>query len=361
MSDEQGKEPTAVGPAAARFSATGSDDATATRERILTGDRPTGRLHLGHFVGSLRERVRLQHSHDQTVLIADLQALTDNAGRSADVRGNIVEVALDYLAVGIDPAVTTIALQSALPDLAELTVLYLNLVSVARLERNPTVRAEIELRGFARDIPAGFLAYPVSQAADITGFRATLVPVGNDQLPMIEQTNEIVRRIAHIAGRQIVPECRALLSSTPRLPGVDGRKASKSLGNAIPLAATRDEVRTLVRAMYTDPGHARASDPGTVEGNVVFAYLDAFDPDGEAVAELKAHYRRGGLGDMTLKRRLEEVLEELIAPIRDRREILASDPERVLDVVREGTERARNVTAGVLADVREAFSLDLAF
>jgi len=312
-------------------------------------------------VGSLRERVRLQHSHDQTVLIADLQALTDNAGRSADVRGNIVEVALDYLAVGIDPAVTTIALQSALPDLAELTVLYLNLVSVARLERNPTVRAEIELRGFARDIPAGFLAYPVSQAADITGFRATLVPVGNDQLPMIEQTNEIVRRIAHIAGRQIVPECRALLSHTPRLPGVDGRKASKSLGNAIPLAATRDEIRTLVRAMYTDPGHARASDPGTVEGNVVFAYLDAFDPDGEAVAELKAHYRRGGLGDMTLKRRLEEVLEELIAPIRDRREILASDPERVLDVVREGTERARNVTAGVLADVREAFSLDLAF
>ena len=220
------------------------------------------------------------------MLIADLQALTDNAGRSADVRGNIVEVALDYLAVGIDPAVTTIALQSALPDLAELTVLYLNLVSVARLERNPTVRAEIELRGFARDIPAGFLAYPVSQAADITGFRATLVPVGNDQLPMIEQTNEIVRRIAHIAGRQIVPECRALLSHTPRLPGVDGRKASKSLGNAIPLAATRDEIRTLVRAMYTDPGHARASDPGTVEGNVVFAYLDAFDPDGEAVAEL---------------------------------------------------------------------------
>lgn len=361
MSDEQDKEPTAVGPAAARFSANGRDDATASRERILTGDRPTGRLHLGHFVGSLRERVRLQHSHDQTVLIADLQALTDNAGRSADVRGNIVEVALDYLAVGIDPAVTTIALQSALPDLAELTVLYLNLVSVARLERNPTVRAEIELRGFARDIPAGFLAYPVSQAADITGFRATLVPVGNDQLPMIEQTNEIVRRIAHIAGRQIVPECRALLSHTPRLPGVDGRKASKSLGNAIPLAATRDEIRTLVRAMYTDPGHARASDPGTVEGNVVFAYLDAFDPDGEAVAELKAHYRRGGLGDMTLKRRLEEVLEELIAPIRDRREILASDPERVLDVVREGTERARNVTAGVLADVREAFSLDLAF
>ncbi len=331
------------------------------RERILTGDRPTGRLHLGHYAGSLRERVALQRDHDQTVLIADLQALTDNSGRAADVRGNIIEVALDYLAVGIDPTLTTIALQSALPDLAELTVLYLNLVSVARLERNPTVRAEIELRGFARDIPAGFLAYPVSQAADITGFRATLVPVGNDQLPMIEQTNEIVRRLAHIAGRPILPECRAVLSDTPRLPGVDGRKASKSLGNAISLGASRDEIRTLVRAMYTDPGHVRASDPGTVEGNVVFAYLDAFDPDREAVARLKEQYRRGGLGDMALKRRLEDVLESLIAPIRELRASLAADPKRVLDVVREGTARARKVTAGVLRDVREAFSLDLTF
>ena len=344
----------------AQLATSGDEAPFSSRERILTGDRPTGRLHLGHFAGSLRERVRLQQDHDQTVLIADLQALTDNAGRSADIRRNIVEVTLDYLAVGIDPALTTIALQSALPDLAELTVLYLNLVSVARLERNPTVRAEIELRGFARDIPAGFLAYPVSQAADITGFRATLVPVGNDQLPMIEQTNEIVRRLAHIAGRQILPECRALLSHTPRLPGVDGRKASKSLGNAIPLAADRDEISTLVRAMYTDPGHARASDPGTVEGNVVFAYLDAFDPDGEAVAELKAHYRRGGLGDMTLKRRLEEVLETLIAPIRERRRELAADPDAVLDVVRDGTARARRVTSDVLLDVRKAFSLDLA-
>lgn len=332
----------------------------APRERILTGDRPTGRLHLGHYAGSLRERVALQSQHDQTVLIADLQALTDNSGRSADVRGNIIEVALDYLAVGIDPSLTTIALQSALPALAELTVLYLNLVSVARLERNPTVRAEIELRGFARDIPAGFLAYPVSQAADIGGFRATLVPVGNDQLPMIEQTNEIVRRLAYIAGRPILPECRALLSETPRLPGVDGRKASKSLGNAIPLSATREEIHTLVRAMYTDPAHVRVSDPGTVEGNVVFAYLDAFDADREAVTELKAHYRRGGLGDMTLKRRLEGVLERLIAPVRERREVLAADPAHVLDVVREGTNRARRVTAGTLLDVRAAFSLDLA-
>lgn len=331
------------------------------RERILTGDRPTGRLHLGHFAGSLRERVALQYAHDQTILVADLQALTDNSGRAAEVRRNVVEVVLDYLAVGIDPELTTIALQSALPDLAELTVLYLNLVTVARLERNPTVRAEIELRGFARDIPAGFLAYPVSQAADITGFRATMVPVGNDQLPMIEQTNEIVRRLAHLAGRSILPECRALLSDTPRLPGVDGRKASKSLGNAVPLAASPDEIRTLVRAMYTDPGHVRASDPGTVEGNVVFAYLDAFDPDREAVDELKAHYRHGGLGDMTLKRRLEEILERLIAPIRERRERLAADPDQALDIIRTGTLRERDTTAGVLRDVRDALSLDLTF
>jgi tryptophanyl-tRNA synthetase len=303
----------------------------------------------------------LQYAHDQTILVADLQALTDNSGRAAEVRRNVVEVVLDYLAVGIDPELTTIALQSALPDLAELTVLYLNLVTVARLERNPTVRAEIELRGFARDIPAGFLAYPVSQAADITGFRATMVPVGNDQLPMIEQTNEIVRRLAHLAGRSILPECRALLSDTPRLPGVDGRKASKSLGNAVPLAASPDEIRTLVRAMYTDPGHVRASDPGTVEGNVVFAYLDAFDPDREAVDELKAHYRHGGLGDMTLKRRLEEILERLIAPIRERRERLAADPDQALDIIRTGTLRARDTTAGVLRDVRDALSLDLTF
>src|SRR5690242_5701236 len=279
--------------------------APRVREVILTGDRPTGPLHLGHYAGSLANRVALQREHDQTILVADLQALTDNAGRAGDVRRNIVEVVLDYLAVGIDPDVTTIALQSALPDLAELTVLYLNLVTVARLERNPTVRAEIELRGFARDIPAGFLAYPVSQAADITVFRATLVPVGDDQLPMIEQTNEIVRRVNRLAEAEILPECRALLSRTPRLPGIDGRKASKSLGNAIPLGASADDIRRLVRAMYTDPNHLRASDPGRVEGNVVFAYLDAFDPDPAAVNELKERYRSGGVGDAALKRRLE--------------------------------------------------------
>ncbi len=331
--------------------------AGSTRETILTGDRPTGPLHLGHYVGSLRNRVRLQDDHDQTILIADLQALTDHSGRAADVQDAILQVALDYLSVGVDPAKTTIALQSAIPELSELTVLYLNLVTVARLERNPTVRAEIDLRGFRRDIPAGFLVYPVSQAADITGHRATLVPVGDDQLPMIEQTNEIVRRIAHLAGRPVLAECRALLSDTPRLPGTDGRKASKSLGNAISLSATADEVRAKVQSMFTDPGHVRASDPGKVEGNVVFAYLDAFDPDRDGVAELATRYRGGGLGDVALKRRLADVLDALIAPIRARRAELARDPASVLDVVTAGTARARAVAAGVLDDVRAVFSL----
>lgn len=331
--------------------------AAAAREVILTGDRPTGPLHLGHYVGSLRSRVALQHAHDQTILVADLQALTDHAGRPAHVRDHVLEVVLDYLAAGIDPAATTIALQSAIPELAELTMLYLNLVTVARLERNPTVRAEIAMRGFQRDLPAGFLTYPVSQAADITMIRATLVPVGEDQLPMIEQANEIVRRLAHLAGAPVLPECRALLSDTPRLPGVDGRKASKSLGNAIPLAAPPDEIRAAVRAMYTDPGHLRASDPGQVVGNVVFAYLDAFDPDVDAVAELKAHYTRGGLGDMVLKRRLEELLQQLIAPIRERRAELASDPALALRLLAEGTARARAEARRTLALVRSVFAL----
>ena len=322
---------------------------------VLTGDRPTGALHLGHYAGSLCTRVALQGQCAQTLLIADLQALTDTSGRAAHVAAHVEEVALDYLAAGIDPSSTTIAIQSQLPALASLTVLYLNLVSVARLERNPTVKAEVDLRGFARDVPAGFLCYPVSQAADITGFRATLVPVGDDQLPMIEQTNEIVRRVNRAAAELVLPECRALLSSTPRLPGVDGRKASKSLGNAIPLSATVDEIRRLVRAMYTDAGHLRASDPGRVEGNVVFAYLDAFDPDVASVTELKAHYERGGLGDAALKRRLEEVLENVVAPMRARRAAFAGDRTYVRTMLREGTERANDLTLATLRAVRQTF------
>jgi len=328
---------------------------------ILTGDRPTGSLHLGHYAGSLRSRLALQGQCAQTLLIADLQALTDSSGRAADVARHVMEVALDYLAIGIDPERTTIAVQSRLSALAELTVLYLNLVTVSRLERNPTVKAEVELRGFERDIPAGFLCYPVSQAADISGFRATLVPVGEDQLPMIEQTNEIVRRVNRLAVTSVLPECRALLSSTSRLPGVDGRKASKSLGNAIPLSATADEIRRLVRAMYTDPGHVCASDPGRVEGNVVFAYLDAFDRELTTMTELKERYRRGGLGDVALKRRLEGVLEDLVAPIRARRAELARDRAYVVDVLRAGNERARAATDAVLRDVRGAFALDGGF
>lgn len=324
---------------------------------VLTGDRPTGALHLGHYAGSLCTRVVLQGQCVQTLLIADLQALTDASGRAAHVAAYVEEVALDYLAAGIDPSFTTIAVQSELPALASLTLLYLNLVSVARLERNPTVKAEVELRGFTRDVPAGFLCYPVSQAADITGFGATLVPVGDDQLPMIEQTNEIVRRVNRLAGATLLPECRALLSRTPRLPGVDGRKASKSLGNAIPIGATAEEIRRLVRAMYTDAEHLRVNDPGRVEGNVVFAYLDAFDEEAAGVEDLKARYRHGGLGDSALKRRLESVLQDLVAPMRERRAALSRDRAYVRRVLREGSERARDVTQAVLQRVRREFAL----
>jgi tryptophanyl-tRNA synthetase len=299
----------------------------------------------------------LQGRCTQTLLIADLQALTDSSGRPSHVAAHVEGVALDYLGAGIDPSLTTIAVQSRLPALAELTILYLNLVTVARLERNPTVKAEIESRGFDRDIPAGFLCYPVSQGADITGFRGTLVPVGEDQLPMIEQTNEIVRRVNRVANAEILPPCRALLSSTPRLPGIDGRKASKSLGNGIALGASAGEVTRLVHAMYTDPGHVRASDPGRVEGNVVFAYLRAFDSDVDGVAELERQYAHGGLGDSALKRRLDHVLQELIAPMRERRALFARELSFVRAVIREGTERADVVTRETLKRVRGAFAL----
>jgi len=258
------------------------------RPIILTGDRTTGPLHLGHYAGSLRNRVALQRTHRQFVLLADAQALTDNIDDPEKVRSNVMEVALDYLAVGLDPKETTICVQSALPALAELAQLYLNFVSVARLERNPTIKDEIQMRGFERDIPAGFLCYPVAQAADITAFKATVVPVGLDQAPMIEQTNEIVRRINRQVGRELLVEAKALIPDAGRLPGVDGKaKMSKSQGNAISLSASPNEIRAFVNRMYTDPNHLRASDPGVVEGNVVFTYLDAFDADRAAVDELK--------------------------------------------------------------------------
>ncbi|MDV7619048.1 tryptophan--tRNA ligase [Acinetobacter baumannii] len=328
------------------------------RPIILTGDRPTGQLHLGHFVGSLRSRVGLQDSHHQHLLLADAQALTDNADNPDKVRRNILEVALDYLAVGIDPTKTTICVQSCLPALNELTMLYLNFVTVARLERNPTIKSEIQMRGFERDIPAGFLCYPVAQAADITAFKATVVPVGEDQIPMIEQTNEIVRRVNRQIGQDLLPECKALLSNMARLPGFDGKaKMSKSLGNTIILNASDKDIKKAVNAMYTDPNHLRIEDPGQVEGNIVFTYLDAFDPNKEEVEELKAHYRRGGLGDGTVKKRLEGVLKELITPIRERREELAKDPDYIMDVLRQGTDKCRIITQQTLDEVKDGLGL----
>ena len=331
---------------------------SAERPIILTGDRPTGQLHLGHFAGSLRTRVGLQDSHQQYLLLADTQALTDNADNVEKVQRNIIEVALDYLAVGIDPTKTTICIQSCLPALFELTSYYMNFVTVARLERNPTIKTEIQMRGFERDIPAGFLCYPVSQAADITAFKATLVPVGEDQIPMIEQTNEVVRRVNRQIGNEILPECKALLSNVGRLPGFDGKaKMSKSLGNTIVLDASDKDIKKAVNAMYTDPNHLRIEDPGQVEGNVVFTYLDAFDPNKAEVEELKAHYRRGGLGDGTVKKRLEGVLKELIGPIRERRHELAKDPTYVMDVLRDGTEKCRLITQDTLDEVKAGLGL----
>jgi tryptophanyl-tRNA synthetase len=329
---------------------------------ILTGDRTTGPLHLGHYVGSLKNRVKLQETHRQFLLLADIQALTDHAHDPDKVRRNVLEVALDYLAVGIDPEKTIICVQSGLPALAELTTLYLNFVTVARLERNPTIKDEIRARGFGRDIPAGFLCYPVAQAADITAFKATIVPVGEDQAPLIEQTNEIVRSINKQVGRDVLLEAKAVIPHIGRLPGVDGKtKMSKSQGNTIPLSATPDEIRQAVQRMYTDPNHLRASDPGQVEGNVVFTYLDAFDDEESAVADLKAHYRRGGLGDMAVKRRLESILQELVAPIRERRAAYARDSGYVLDLLRAGTRKANALTRATLDEVRSGlglFSLD---
>ena len=333
---------------------------TDTKEIILTGDRATGPLHLGHYVGSLKQRVALQSQHEQTILVADMQGLTDNAHNPSKVSSNILNVVADYLAVGIDSSQTTICLQSQVPALAELTMYYSNLVSISRLERNPTVKSEIQNKGFERSLPAGFLTYPISQAADITGFNATLVPVGDDQLPMLEQTNEIVRKVNGLAGRTILNECRPLLSNAPRLPSTDGKnKMSKSMGNAINLGASEKEISTAVKSMYTDPNHLRVEDPGTVEGNVVFTYLDAFHPDKNDVEQLKEHYRRGGLGDGTTKKVLEECLQEMLRPIRERRAEYLDDKAQLLEILSIGSQRSREKTAKVLFDVKDVFGLNI--
>lgn len=335
-----------------------SQPASNAKPIILTGDRPTGPLHLGHFVGSLRNRVSYQDDYKQFIMLADSQALTDNMDDTNKVHRNVVEVALDYLACGIDPAKSTILIQSQIPELAELTFYYLNLVTVARLERNPTVKQEIVLRGFERDIPAGFLTYPASQAADISAFKASIVPVGEDQIPMIEQTNEIVRKFNRLVNKEILVECKAVVPEVGRLPGIDGKaKMSKSLGNVINLGATADEIKAAVKMVYTDPLHLKVSDPGHLEGNVAFIYLDAFDTDKAGVQEMKDHYTRGGLGDSIVKKRLEAVLQDMLAPIRSRREELAKDKGYIMQVLKEGTMRAREVAARTTDEVKAALGL----
>ena len=340
---------------------------------ILTGDRPTGKLHIGHYVGSLRRRVELQNSgqFDKIFIFeADGQALTDNIDNPEKVRQNVIEVALDYLACGIDPAKSTIFIQSQIPELCELTFYFMDLVTVSRLQRNPTVKTEIQMRNFETSIPVGFFTYPISQAADITAFKATTVPVGEDQEPMLEQAREIVRRFNYIYGDTLV-EPEILLPDNAaclRLPGTDGKaKMSKSLGNCIYLSDTADEVEKKIRSMYTDPDHLKVSDPGKVEGNTVFTYLDAFSrpehfarylPDYADLDELKAHYRRGGLGDVKVKRFLSAVMQEELEPIRTRRKEFEQDIPAVYDMLKKGCEVAREAAAETLSEVRRAMKID---
>lgn len=326
---------------------------------VLTGDRPTGPLHVGHYVGSLKNRIALQDTSVQYVMIADAQALTDNAETPEKVRENVLQVALDYLAVGIDPEKSILFIQSLIPALYELTAYYLNLVTWNRLKHNPTVKQEIVQKGYGESVPAGFMVYPVSQAADITCVKAELVPVGEDQLPMIEQTNEIVRHFNRIYKTQTLVECAALIPKIARLPGTDGKaKMSKSLGNCIYLGDDADEVAKKVKGMFTDPDHLRVEDPGKVEGNPVFMYLEAFDSDAAGLEEMKAHYQRGGLGDSVVKKRLNEVLQAFLEPIRMRRLEYAKDPAMVMQILQKGTERANAVAAQTLSEVRKAMHLD---
>ncbi|GAE82273.1 tryptophan--tRNA ligase [Bacteroides reticulotermitis] len=340
---------------------------------ILTGDRPTGRLHIGHFVGSLRRRVELQDSglfDKMFVFIADSQALTDNVDNPEKVRQNVIEVALDYLACGLDPAKATIFIQSQIPELCELTFYYMNLVTVSRLQRNPTVKSEIQMRNFETSIPVGFFTYPISQTADITAFRATTVPVGEDQEPMLEQAREIVRRFNYLYGETLVepeillPENAACL----RLPGTDGKaKMSKSLGNCIYLSDEADDIQKKIMSMYTDPDHLRVQDPGKLEGNTVFTYLDAFSrpehfelylPDYPNLDELKAHYQRGGLGDVKVKRFLNSIMQDLLTPIRERRKEFEQDIPSIYEMLQNGCEVARAAAAETLSDVKNAMKIN---
>lgn len=330
---------------------------------ILTGDRPTGKLHIGHYIGSLIQRVAMQETgdYDSYIMIADQQALTDNARDPEKIKKSLIEVALDYLAVGIDPQKSTIFVQSAIPALAELNLYYLNLVTVSRLERNPTVKAEIQQKNFERSIPAGFFTYPVSQTADITAFKADTVPVGDDQEPMIEQAREIVRSFNSIYGQEVLVEPQGVFppKGSGRLPGLDGNaKMSKSLNNAIYLSDDADTLKKKVMSMYTDPDHIHVEDPGKVEGNTVFTYLDVFAKDKQHVADLKDQYRAGGLGDVKLKLYLNDVLEDTLAPIRNRRAEYAQDIPAVYDILKKGSEKANEVAAQTLKEVRAAIGVN---
>lgn len=334
-----------------------------SKKIILTGDRPTGKLHIGHYVGSLKNRVQLQNTGDYEtfIMIADMQALTDNARDPEKIRNSLIQVALDYLAVGIDPAKSTIFVQSQIPALSELTQHYMNLVSVARLERNPTVKTEIKQKAFGQSIPAGFFTYPVSQAADITAFKADTVPVGDDQEPMLEQTREIVRSFNNIYQKEVLVEPEGYFppKGMGRIPGLDGNaKMSKSLGNAIYLADDEETIQKKVMSMYTDPQHIRVEDPGHIEGNTVFTYLDIFDPDKQKVQELKDQYQAGGLGDVKIKRYLNEVLQNELCPIRERREKYEADIDAVYQILKDGSDKANAVAEQTLKEVRDAIGIN---
>lgn len=334
-----------------------------TKEIILTGDRPTGKLHIGHYIGSLKNRVMLQNTgkYDSYIMIADTQALTDNARNPEKIRNSLIEVALDYLAVGLDPEKSTIFVQSQIPALFELTTDYMDLVTLSRLERNPTVKTEIKQKGFGDSLPVGFLTYPVAQAADITAFKATLVPVGDDQEPMLEQTREIVRSFNRTYNVDVLVEPKGYFppKGQGRLPGLDGNaKMSKSLGNAIYLSDDSETLKKKVMSMYTDPNHIHVEDPGQVEGNTVFTYLDVFGPDKDTVAQLKEDYQKGGLGDVKIKRYLNKVLEAELAPIRERRQKYAENLDAVYDMLYQGSQKANQVADQTLQEVRDAIGFN---
>lgn len=326
---------------------------------ILTGERPTGPLHIGHYFGSLENRVKLQNDYEMFIMSADMQALTDNFDNPKKIQDNVFETVLDNLAVGINPEITTLFIQSQIPELTELFTLYLNLVTVSRLERNPTIKTEIAQKGFEESVPAGFLCYPVSQASDITAFKAEVVPVGEDQLPLLEQCNEIVRRFNRIYNTDILKECEAYLSKVSRLIGIDGNaKMSKSLGNTIYIKDSPDIIKQKVMSMYTDPNHIKVEDPGKVEGNVVFTYLDIFDNNKEELEELKNHYRKGGLGDVKLKRRLTDLIVAKLQPFQEKRKEYENNMDEVIKIVKMGNEKAREKASQTLSEVRNAIGIN---